>query len=209
MIVYRILNQINGMAYIGKSESTFQSRYGTNWINAATNNYLRTSLKVDGQDNFKMDILAEVNNANLLEDLEKHFIRLHNTVYPHGFNLSWGGKRTNHVDDTKKRISKRLKEIPLHHRGKFEKGLTVNCRICHKEYYTYLTRGMPNNTTCSKECSSKIYSVKIEAVPIASGETLIFKSAAEAEKFGFYSGSISRCIKGKRKTHKGYSWRRI
>ena len=37
----------------------------------------------------------------------------------------------------------------------------------------------------------------------------IYKSAREAELYGFENQNISKCCNNKRKTHKGYEWRFI
>ena len=41
------------------------------------------------------------------------------------------------------------------------------------------------------------------------GKTVRFDSAADAARSGFSACAISRCIRGQRKTHNGYRWRRI
>lgn len=47
----------------------------------------------------------------------------------------------------------------------------------------------------------------IVAIPISDGETLIFPSSCEANRYGgFNQGAISACCLGKRKFHKGYKW---
>lgn len=43
---------------------------------------------------------------------------------------------------------------------------------------------------------------------IETGETISFKSMAEAQRNGFYSGGISLCVNGKATSHKGYTWKR-
>lgn len=40
------------------------------------------------------------------------------------------------------------------------------------------------------------------------GKTIRFKSMMEADRHGFKQGNISACIRGKRKSHKGYTWTR-
>lgn len=42
---------------------------------------------------------------------------------------------------------------------------------------------------------------------VVTGASIHFGSQFEAQRHGFDNGHISRCIHGKRKTHKGYRWR--
>lgn len=49
----------------------------------------------------------------------------------------------------------------------------------------------------------------VKAICIETGQELIFESMMDAERNGFYSGHISACVKGKHKSHKGYTWERI
>lgn len=44
---------------------------------------------------------------------------------------------------------------------------------------------------------------------IETGEDIRFSSMQEAKRNGFDSGKISLCCAGKRKTHKGYEWRKL
>lgn len=49
----------------------------------------------------------------------------------------------------------------------------------------------------------------IAVMGISKTETVVFKSISEASRNGFYINCILGCLKGKRKTHKGYYWVRI
>lgn len=43
---------------------------------------------------------------------------------------------------------------------------------------------------------------------IKTGEIIVLAGATEIKKAGFSGGNISQCINGKRKSYKGYTWRR-
>ena len=60
----------------------------------------------------------------------------------------------------------------------------------------------------SKENIAKASMANIRPVVAECGaQTLIYPSAKAAEVDGFRHEAISRCCKGRRKTHKGYKWR--
>ena len=54
----------------------------------------------------------------------------------------------------------------------------------------------------------KALSVKIIGTNIDTGEEIRFSSMQEAQRNGFSSGKISLCCNGKRKKHKGYTWKK-
>lgn len=51
--------------------------------------------------------------------------------------------------------------------------------------------------------------VPLKAINVESGETLYFESVWEAKNKGFVRGNIHNCLRGKVKTHKGYTWHKI
>lgn len=66
--IYKTINLINGMLYIGKREGKFDSTYfGSGFI-------LRRAIKKEGRNKFKIKILAYANSRNSLCILEKQYI---------------------------------------------------------------------------------------------------------------------------------------
>lgn len=209
MIVYKLTNKINGKAYIGQTTKALKKRYSGNWHHCASNDALKNDLQEFGQNNFSLEEIASADNKTLLYQLEIHHIRLHNTVSPYGYNQSYGGYRSKHTPETKKKISETWRREGIHNKGKRERGIMNTCRVCKKDFYTYLLKARPQRASCSNECSRKFYAARVEATNLVTGEKLIFESATLANKAGFSESKISNCITGKRKSHKGYSWRRI
>ena len=52
-------------------------------------------------------------------------------------------------------------------------------------------------------------SVPVRCINLKTKDQMHFKSIREAERNGFIQSSISACINGKQKTHKGFKWYRI
>ena len=93
MQIYKITNIINKKSYIGKTRNTFHKRYNHryDWWNAPkTNLALKNAVDKYSSVYFKVEILFEQKdfNLNLLNELEKHYIRLHNTISPYGYNFT-------------------------------------------------------------------------------------------------------------------------
>lgn len=91
--IYLRTNLVNGKQYVGqtidfrKRENTWnclKARYANQYIGAEREKY--------GVENFKCDILAEVETREEAWELEKKYIAELNTIYPNGYNRAYGGK---------------------------------------------------------------------------------------------------------------------
>lgn len=87
-IVYIIVNQINGMVYIGKTMETFYKRYWSGKWWKYTNNYLKNAANKYGIENFKVSILEcnVIDNKQLLK-IELKYIKEYNSISPSGYNF--------------------------------------------------------------------------------------------------------------------------
>lgn len=98
--IYKITNKINGKIYIGLTIRSFKSRISNHKNNFIKNKYpgiaLYKAFKKYGYENFESSIIVEGDfNKKLLVELEKHYIRLHNSyagVGNKGYNLTTGGE---------------------------------------------------------------------------------------------------------------------
>jgi len=148
--IYIITNIINNKVYIGQTVSHrknkgkyrpfgFNGRFNDH-ISEAINNtkknqctYLNNSIRKHGRDAFSVKLI-EMCKLNELDNREKFHINNSNSLFPHGYNLTKGGKTLKHVnvinnenlndykkrgrqfgykhnDQTKEKMSKRLKNI--------------------------------------------------------------------------------------------------
>lgn len=96
-VIYKITNLINNKIYIGQTLVTEPQRW-QNHIWHAYNNpdndcvYLCNAIKKYGRENFKREILEEVNDSNELNKKEIYYIKLYNSTNPDiGYNISMGG----------------------------------------------------------------------------------------------------------------------
>lgn len=115
MLIYSILNNLNGKRYIGQSVNKFNIRYsGGKWWLKTHNSYLKRSVEKHGLTNFTVEILEE--NIKTIEELnerEVYFIKLYNSLHPNGYNFTTGGwGHWKHCDEYCDTISK------FHHKDK-------------------------------------------------------------------------------------------
>ena len=98
--IYKIINIKNQKIYIGqttKQRSTdrfSQHKYlAFHPQQEKSISYLHRAMKSDGIDNFKFEIIEQVNNL-LLDEREKYWIKQYNSLIPNGYNLTIGGQGT-------------------------------------------------------------------------------------------------------------------
>lgn len=110
--IYKITNLLTKKSYIGQRKYTYNFR-DKNYFGSGK--ILKSSIKKYGKINFIKEIICEVENQEDLNNLEITYIKLHNTLYPNGYNISetpWGGAYLNNHPDSeniKKKISNSLK----------------------------------------------------------------------------------------------------
>lgn len=93
-VIYVATNKINNKQYIGLTERTLSKRKWEHCKAAKTkkdNTYFHNALNKYGEENWEWDIIIEVPNC-ILNQCERTYIKLFNTLYPNGYNLTEGGE---------------------------------------------------------------------------------------------------------------------
>lgn len=102
--IYKTTNLINGKIYIG------QHKYGKNdkrYIGGGT--LLKKSIEKYGKNNFKCEIIEELDSLKELNEREIYWISFYNSTDKNiGYNIERGGNLGPTSDSTKKKLSKAL-----------------------------------------------------------------------------------------------------
>jgi group I intron endonuclease len=106
MIIYRITNLVNGKVYIGQTSQSLHARF----VQHINNNYsvsaIAAAIHKYGAEQFKIEQLATADNKEQLDELEKVYIKLNNSMAPHGYNLKDGGTMgSTYTEESKNRMS--------------------------------------------------------------------------------------------------------
>jgi len=156
MYIYKTTNLINGKIYIGKSSKG---------INESINYYgsgisLTYAIRKYGKENFKKEILCEADNDEILNNLEKYWIKkLNSQNRSIGYNIADGGTggktvdtpwnfgifkkdhpelypNSAHSENTKRKISKALKNrwAGLTYEERFGEETGKYLRECRKKH---------------------------------------------------------------------------
>jgi group I intron endonuclease len=124
--VYLRTNLVNGKRYVGQTNN-FKNRERT-WkclTSRYANFYLTEERNKYGLENFKTEILAEVETREDAWELEQKFILELNTKYPNGYNKSNGGETNTgykHSNEQKEKWSKMRKGIHFFPENEWKKG---------------------------------------------------------------------------------------
>lgn len=87
-IIYAIVNNYDGKAYVGKTKTSFRKRYGPTWWKTTANVLLKRTLKHNAPDNFKLYILEfGIKGDKALCARERHYANILNSYCPNGYNI--------------------------------------------------------------------------------------------------------------------------
>src|ERR1700677_2147342 len=118
MIIYRILNTINGKGYIGQTIFSAKERWLQHCKAKTGCRYLINALNKYGKDKFIFETLDSFDTLEELNRAEKYYISFYNTLVPNGYYLKTGGNNGGqHHQETKNKISVKAKLRPFR-RGK-------------------------------------------------------------------------------------------
>lgn len=92
MVIYKVINLINGKVYIGLTVETLSIRKSKHiWdANRGSNQYFHNALRKYGVENFKWEIIKVCKDIDELNEQEVYYIAFYNTQKD-GYNLTAGG----------------------------------------------------------------------------------------------------------------------
>src|ERR1051326_1868339 len=106
-VVYLVTNIVNWKVYVGQTTRP-KVRWGEHWYGHHRNprSRLQYAIRKHGKSNFHFAIVAEADCQEDLDNLERLWIIALNTLdKKHGYNLTSGGERFTHTEETKAKIA--------------------------------------------------------------------------------------------------------
>lgn len=140
--IYLIENKVLKKSYIGQAWSHrknkgkykpfgFEGRFREHISEALCNTkkkqcrYLNNSIRLNGKDTFTVSLLHEC-SLNELDTMEIYYIKIMNTLYPNGYNLTPGGKGARCI---KNNVEQLTTLIPQKRGGCKERSLETRAKI--------------------------------------------------------------------------------
>jgi len=212
--IYTIINTRNNKCYIGSSkniESRFKAHKSRLRNNKHINYHLQNAWNKYGEDSFEFNVLYITSIEDLIKEEQKLLdLKPEYNILP---TVELNRQLVHHSDKTKQKISEKKKGIPLSNETKLRISRSLKGRkrsSIHQENLTKALTGLKRSKDKADKIrlAHQIYAKPIFAIHLSSLERLEFASVNEAAQQGYDQSSILKCLKGQRRSHKGFSWHR-
>lgn len=113
MIIYKILNKINGKCYIGRTTYGLDHRVYGHIAEANRNStqLIHKMIRKYGIQSFDISVIDTADSDELLNEKEIYWIRYLNTKVPNGYNMSYGGEAGNTAPRSEESNQKRREKL--------------------------------------------------------------------------------------------------
>jgi group I intron endonuclease len=106
MIIYKIVNNINGKIYVGQTRQLLQKRVSDHVSKNETP--IDRALNKYGINNFTITIIDDAPSRDVLNEKEQYWIRELNCMAPNGYNLTAGGEGLLYpTEETRRKIGEK------------------------------------------------------------------------------------------------------
>jgi group I intron endonuclease len=85
--IYRIINSISGMVYVGQTTNPYKRWYNHRSFKTKKSK-LSEAIVEFGIENFKMEVLVETYSQCEADSLESSYIKENNSLWPNGYNIN-------------------------------------------------------------------------------------------------------------------------
>lgn len=200
--IYKIINDINGKIYIGKTAFTIERRWKEHCKDAKRSSKehrpLYSAMNKYGIENFHIEIVEEC-TLEELDEKERFWIESYNS-FSNGYNATIGG-------DGKPYASYEL-IINLWNEGYSKKSIKEITGYCDTTVSQAL-KDIPSQERILRgyQTMQHLYSKPVKQLSKDGTLIKVYSSAREAaEAIGCRSNHIQEVCNGKRKTTGGYKW---
>lgn len=208
MYIYKITNKINGKCYIGQTINSINSRFNKHCSESSGCYAISAAIQKYGREFFDIEEIDGANSQSELNYKEWLLIFNHNTLAPNGYNLREGGgakgKMTNIL---KAKLSKIKKGKPNLMKGKKH---TKQSKLNMSMGSLGQIGGMKNKKHTKKSNIKNALSNGGNFFNMIKGNEVVWSGYIISEcarEFSLSIGNISECLRGNRKTHKGYTFK--
>jgi hypothetical protein len=120
---------VNGKSYVGQTVNSLERRREIHLFHAnrGRRSAFHCALRKYGAEKFDWVVIDSAGNLDELNNKEKHWISLLNTLSPNGYNLTDGGAQPRLTDEVRKRISRTLqgRKLSAEHKNKQSHALLL------------------------------------------------------------------------------------
>lgn len=142
-IIYLLTNKVNGKQYVGQTTYSLHKRWVSGHCSEARKGektIICAAIRKHGPESFKVEQIAVAYSLDELNSLEIHYIRLHGTLRPLGYNLDEGGNRRLTHPESRQKLSVAMKGNT---NGRFCRGIIKSEETRRK--LSVARKGRPSN----------------------------------------------------------------
>jgi len=160
MIIYKATNSINNKSYIGQTIHNLNDRMGAHFQEAKKDNLPFHNALLKYKHEFIWEKIDQCDSKEELDEMEFHYIKQYDTLFPNGYNMTLGGEGTHGwkpSNDTKKKIGlkqkgrkKSIEEIEKHRSSIKKIWKDKNSIYNSIEYREKLRKSISNSLTGRK-----------------------------------------------------------
>ena len=214
--IYLTTDTTNGMQYVGQHHYNKEGELDPNYHGSGI---IISRIYKERPETLKEEYLKTCYSDSEMNDDEKYYIKLYDTLWPNGYNLSEGGDGGVPCEETRRKISNSLKGLfsgekhPMFGKHQSEESRR-KMSSSHKGLQTgekHPFFGKHHSEESKKKMSDKKKGIPNEKLSkkvlqfTLTGEFIReWPSIAECGRNGFDRSSVSACCRGKLKSHKGY-----
>ncbi|MGE7623609.1 GIY-YIG nuclease family protein [Viridibacillus sp. NPDC096237] len=201
MIIYKILNKLNGKVYIGQTNSTLEQRLSQHL--SSKKSLVSKSIIKYGIDSFDISIIDEADNRDGINEKEKYWIKYYDSIAPKGYNLDAGGYDASPSVETRKKISNTLKgryagkKNPMYGKESPMKG-KIGAMKGKKHLKSTIQKMSLSRSGANSKVATRIKNID-------TGEVFISQKEA-SDKYGISRTCICAACKGRQKKAGGFRW---
>ena len=227
--IYKITNKITKQSYIGQTIIDLHERWRQHCKPNSNCRYLKSAIKKYGIVLFEFKLIC-ICFDNDLDKYECFYMNKYNTLVPNGYNLREGGNSGRHHEETKRKISEKLKNRIDIVRVKPQLGKPHTEETKRKISKALSGRKMNEETIQKRKLTISLYDLNkkneinekihitkkgniktskiVEQYDLDGKLIKIFPSISDAaDELKICRSSIKRCCDGKYKNVKGYIWK--
>ena len=139
-LIYKFTSPSN-KSYVGKTVQSFSERMRGHKKKSSGCTALKNAINKYGWNQMKREIVEENIPEDQLDQREKYWIKMYNTIAPHGYNLTDGGDGGSLSDITRDRIGESTQKNTIAKNGyrgyvHYQKGLFVPRVMINKSQVT-------------------------------------------------------------------------
>ena len=187
---------MNGKIYVGQTKSDLLKRFRYHCYKYSGCCALVNAIKKYGRDNFTIEQIDVANSQNELDEKERYWITVLNSIVPNGYNLKSGGNCPTYSEESRTKMSVNHADVSGNKNPNFGRK--------HSDEVKEKLRRSKVDTHLNMETRQKI-SQKM-GFPVLNVNTKeIFQSARECERFyGFSHDSVAKVCRGISKSTHGF-----